>query len=317
MKYIPWCIEKLDEIIQLWNSEIGDQFPLREDLLIQNSYNDENILPNGSFLCLNERGDVIGFILAKKWQEKIAVNINAHIGWIQVLLVNSNFRNQGIGTTLLKLAEDELKSKNVQSIRIGADLWHYFPGVPSIFTDVCKWFERKGYKFEGYEYDLICKYDDKQFELPQPIKNVTFSLLKQTEKEQLLTFLHKCFPGRWEYEAIQYFKKGGTGREYVVLKKNNEIIGFCRINDAESPFIAQNVYWSPLFTEHLGGIGPLGVDQKERKKGYGIAIIQAGIMQLRKRGINQIVIDWTGLVSFYNKLGYQVWKTYSKYSKSI
>ena len=39
---------------------------------------------------------------------------------------------------------------------------------------------------------------------------------------------------------------------------------------ANSPFIAQNVYWSPLFEEEVGGIGPLGIDAEEQKQGYGL-----------------------------------------------
>ncbi|WBX82247.1 GNAT family N-acetyltransferase [Virgibacillus salarius] len=116
---------------------------------------------------------------------------------------------------------------------------------------------------------------------------------------------------------MQYFKHGGTGREFVVLKKNQHIIGFCRINDASSPIIAQNVYWSPLFNEALGGIGPLGVDEQERGNGYGKMVVQAGIHYLRERGINRIVIDWTGLVNFYKQLDYGVWKSYWYYVKDL
>lgn len=81
--------------------------------------------------------------------------------------------------------------------------------------------------------------------------------------------------------------------------------------------IAQNVYWAPIFAEPLGGIGPLGIDQNERGNGYGLAVVQAGIYFLRTRNIKRIAIDWTGLVDFYGKLDYQVWKGYQKYSKQL
>ena len=72
-------------------------------------------------------------------------------------------------------------------------------------------------------------------------------------------------------------------------------------------FIAQNVYWAPLFEEELGGIGPLGIAPEERGKGYGLAIVQAGMYFLSQRGIKNIVIDWTNLVDFYGKLGISLW----------
>ena len=315
MHIIPWGKEKIDEIVRLWNKEIGAQFPMRKDLFVQNSFDDENVLPSGSSIAVDEEGNVIGFIVAKTWQEKIQVNMNKECGWIQVLLVDSDFRNQGIGVALLKRAEKAFYDLDLKIIKVGTDPWHYFPGVPEQYPNLMSWFERRGYHHEGNEFDLLCEYHEQQQEYTSNDENVTFSLLKESEKEQLLSFLNRCFPGRWEYEAIKYFEKGGTGREFVVLKKNKQIIGFCRINDDLSPFIAQNVYWSPLFNDVLGGVGPLGVDQEQRKQGYGLAIVEAGIAHLRERGINKIVIDWTGLVDFYGKLGYKPWKTYLKYTQ--
>lgn len=317
MQLITWSEEYLEGIVNLWNEEVGEQFPMRKELFKQNSFDDENILLDGSSLVVSDSGDVIGFIVTKTWNEPEVVEMAHEVGWIQVLLVDSAYRNQGIGSALLEKAEKALKTKGVKLIKIGADPWHYFPGIPQEYGTVQKWFESKGYSSSGQEHDLLGQYDSSEKALLPQRNGVTFTLLKEHEKEQLLAFLKRCFPGRWEYEAMKYFQKGGTGREFVVLKRGHDIIGFCRINDERSPFIAQNVYWTPLFKAELGGIGPLGVDRAERKKGYGIAIVEAAITYLRERDIQQIVIDWTGLVDFYGKLGYGVWKSYEKYAKKL
>ena len=116
---------------------------------------------------------------------------------------------------------------------------------------------------------------------------------------------------------MKYFQLGGEGREFVILKKDGRIIGFCRINDDESPMIAQNMYWRTLFSQSVGGIGPLGIDENEQKQGYGLAIVQAGIAFLQARKIESIIIDWTILVEFYEKLDFSIWKTYGIYLKNI
>ncbi|MGE8204909.1 GNAT family N-acetyltransferase [Heyndrickxia sp. NPDC080065] len=313
-----WQVNRLEELVSFWNKEIGNQYPMREELLKQNSFDDKNVCLSGSAIALNNDNQVIGLVVAKKWNENgLKVDMSQEIGWIQCLLIDSNYRNKGIGTALLEKAETALAEEGVKKVLIGRDPWHYFPGIPGEYKTINQWVEKRGYINTGSDHDLIAHYSQQlPFEAPS-VEDVEFMLLKESEKEELLSFLHRCFPGRWEYEAIHYFKKGGKGREFVVLKKNNRIIGFCRVNDSESPFIAQNVYWSPLLNGQLGGIGPLGVDSAERKKGYGIAIVEAGISTLRSRGINDIVIDWTGLVDFYGKLGYTKWKSYSKYSKSL
>lgn len=314
MKMIPLEESRLEELVTLWNKEIGHEFPMRETLFKQNSFDDVNTCMKSSCLALNDQNKVVGFVIAKRWQESLDVPISKTTGWIQVLLVNKEYGNQGLGTKLLAHAEAELSHCGIKDIWLGKDTYHYFPGIPTQYAEVKNWFEKRGYEYQSTEYDLIKKYGKDGTEIPE-IEDVEFSLVTHEDKDELLSFLKRCFPGRWEYEAIHYFEKGGTGREFVVLKKKGKIIGFCRINDPQSPFIAQNVYWSPLFDDDLGGAGPLGVDANERGQGYGLAIVEAGLAYLRQRDIKRIVIDWTGLVTFYNKLGYDTWKSYRTYKK--
>ncbi|AJY74752.1 GNAT family N-acetyltransferase [Paenibacillus beijingensis] len=319
MKYENWSSGRLREICELWNKELGGHFPMREELLLQNSIRDVNVLQMGSRLAIDESTDrVVGFIVAKAWQEKAAPPAPAGAGWIQVLLVDSAYRGRGIGSELLRGAEQALIKYGVTKILLGRDPWHYFPGIPKEYPVTREWFEAKGYRNDRRtESDLLNTYGpDLREDLPA-FADAEFRLLREGESGALLAFLRRCFPGRWEYEAVQYFERGGKGREFVVAVKEGQIIGFCRINDAHSPFIAQNVYWAPLFADGLGGIGPLGIDSAFRGSGYGLAVVQAGIHFLRQRGIRSIVIDWTTLVSFYGKLNYRVWKSYESYSKPL
>ncbi|WP_042459414.1 GNAT family N-acetyltransferase [Neobacillus dielmonensis] len=317
MRYIPWDIQRLPQLVSLWNSEIGSQFPMTGELFKQNSFEDENILPEGSLIAINDEDQVAGFIVSKCWREKINISIDQETGWIQVLLVRSSFRRRGIGSALLREAESALREHNCKRVLLGRDPYHYFPGVPIEYERTRSWFEHKGYHSGEKESDLIHHYMPHEKSFRNELDDIKISLLRVEEKETLLSFLRRCFPGRWEYEAFHYFKRGGNGREFVVIKKAGNIIGFCRINDLNSPFIAQNVYWAPLFKEPLGGIGPLGIDRAERKNGYGLAIVEAAVSFLRERGIHIIVIDWTGLTEFYGRLGFQVWKEYQPFYKDL
>ncbi|MGG4178717.1 GNAT family N-acetyltransferase [Virgibacillus pantothenticus] len=316
MKILAWNYSYLEEIVSLWNRELGSDFPMKKTLFKQNSFQDQNVCPDASLIAL-DNGNVIGFIVAKIWQEKLPVQMSETTGWIQVLLVDQSYRNKGIGTKLLSQAETVLFNRDVKQILLGRDPWHYFPGVPINDERTKHWFAARGYESYGTEHDLLQTYTRKNAITKPDLPEVEFSILDIEEKEDFLMFLNRCFPGRWEYEAMKYFELGGTGREFIVMKKYGQIIGFCRINDPQSPIIAQNVYWAPLFEASLGGVGPLGVDAAERGHGYGLTVVEAGIAELRKRGIQNIVIDWTGLVDFYKKLGFDVWKSYESFKKSI
>lgn len=316
MQYVQWDQKRLAELVTLWNEELGNDFPMRTSLFEQNSFSDENILHDASLIVENDQGEVIGFILTKVWQEKLNVKMDHELGWIQAILVKKSDRRKGIGSYLLRHAEAVLRKKQVKQIRLAGDVWHYFPGIPHIYEEVIAWAEKRGYEKRSDEYDLIATYHKEEpfFDIPD---HMTFTLLREEEKADFLKFLNRSFPGRWEYEAIKYFEKGGKGREFLVLKSKGRMIGFCRINDHQSPFIAQNVYWQPLFSQPIGGIGPLGIDENERGSGYGLAIVKAAINTLRKRHIETIVIDWTSLIDFYNQLGFYPWKGYGTYFKEI
>jgi GNAT superfamily N-acetyltransferase len=317
MKFIHWQPERLEELVALWNKELHGAFPMRNKLFIQNSFMDENISYGGSRMVVDDHDRVIGFIIVKYLKEKTSVKMRNDIGWIQAILVDSAYRNRGIGSQLLNHAEAILKQKGLKEIVLGRDTYHYLPGIPSEDKHTIGWFEKRGYLHQGTEVDLSKNFAESDGVKWPSIPNVEFSLLQESEKVAFLEFLNRCFPGRWVHEAIHYFKRGGTGREFVVEKENGQIIGFCRINDSKSPIIMGNINWAPLFEGEVGGIGPLGVDAKKRKNGYGLAVVEAAVAFLRERGIRHMVIDWTGLVDFYQKLGFDVWKSYEAYKKEM
>lgn len=315
MKVVSFEENRLTDLVSFWNKEIGTDFPMREALFKQNSFDDINVSFEASQIVLDEQNHIIGFVVAKQWKEKIEVGMNPKRGWIQALLVDSKHRRNGMGTKLLELAEANLKAQGIEEVQLGGDPFHYFPGIPDQDQFMQQWAERKGYEKRMDTFDLI-NHLKVTYPLPEA-ELVQFSLLKLEEKDDFIDFFHRCFPGRWEYEAIKYFEMGGNGREFVVLKKEDKIIGFCRINDGDSPFIAQNVYWSPLFKQKVGGIGPLGIDGDEQKKGYGIAIVQAAMAYLQERKVESIIIDWTGFLDFYGKLDFDPWKKYGIYLREL
>ncbi len=305
----------MEELLALWAKELSKDFPMREELFKQNSFDDVNISYESSHIAVDDSDEVIGFVVAKRWQEEIDVGMDPKRGWIQVLLVDSEHRKKGIGTALLHRAEADLKKRGIKELQLAGDPFHYFPGIPDQYKETQKWAEKKGFIKRVDTYDMI-NHLEKSYPLPED-NTVEFSLLKRDEKDELISFLERCFPGRWVYEAIKYFEKNGDGREFLVLKKKGRIIGFCRINDADSPFIAQNVYWSPLFEGSVGGIGPLGIDSEEQKQGYGLAIVQAAMAYLQVRKIETIIIDWTTFLDFYGRLDFTPWKKYGVYLKNL
>ncbi len=320
MKF-EWLEERhLGGILSLWNKALKDTFPMRLRLLRQNITENLQWLRQGSWVATDKRnGNIIGFVVSKISREETeGFGIRRDSGWIHALMVDSEWTRMGIGNALLRKAEDALQDAGAKRIGIGNDLHgRIFPGIPDTLEETKQWFEKRGYVFRERVYDLMNAYRHvPEVALPD-VRDATLRMANSDDRNALSAFMRRFFPGTWDYQHNDYWERGGEGREYVLLEKQDVIIGFCRINDAESPLLAQNVYWSPLFDEELGGIGPLGIDENFRGHQYGISIVQAAIHYLLRRGVRRMVIDTTPFVDFYGKLGFDKWKSYAKYDKNL
>ncbi|WP_422122267.1 GNAT family N-acetyltransferase [Planococcus sp. X10-3] len=303
------------QITEFWNREIGDSFPLREELWEQNTFNDLNLIEEAC-VAFAEGGKLAGFIVAKRLLEHSEAKMQRDVGWIPCLLVGRDARRQNLGERLLRHAEEHFTQTGIKEIRLGRDPWHYFPGIPAEDAETADWFERRGYERESIESDLMREVKGQaSYKLANPPEH--FRVLEREDLPELIDFLALHFPGRWHYEALRYLETGAGGQEFVGFYIEGILKGFCRINDSASPLIAQNVYWSPLFDGTLGGIGPLGIDRSVRGRQYGLDLVKAAANELVRRGSDAIIIDWTQLVPFYEKLGFSVWKQYITMAKTL
>jgi GNAT superfamily N-acetyltransferase len=116
MKLITVTEDQITDLCALWNKELGLLFPVRERILRQNIIEDPNFFIEGSWTAIDEAsGAIVGTIVSKIWQDaENTVEQNGEQGWIHVLLVDSDFHNEGIGSELLNKAESALKSKGVR-----------------------------------------------------------------------------------------------------------------------------------------------------------------------------------------------------------
>lgn len=135
----------VDEILQLWNKEIGNKFPMRKQLLLQNTFENVNVFLEGSWIALEEKtGKVVGCIVSRVWKENLdCIKENKSIGHIHFLLIDSEYRKKGIRTQILLKTEDALKEKEIKTIILGQDPWHYFPGISLEFKETQEWFKKK------------------------------------------------------------------------------------------------------------------------------------------------------------------------------
>ena len=305
-----------EEIINLWNKEIGFIFPITTKTFYYNIVNNSTYDRKNSYVALVD-GNVVGFIITKLGSLQDDIIEYQNLGWISLFYVSQKERKKGIGSQLLNLVEEGFKSQNATEIVVGKDLHNFFPGIPIDFNNLStEWFAKRGYNVSRQTHDLISKAQ----KLPTfTIKNLNqfqFRLANITDEKVLIDFVKNNFSNRWAYEVRLIFQKPTKGNQVLICLDKDDIIAFCIINDSKEGNPTYNTVWNKRF-DYLGGIGPLGVRKDKRHIGLGMDIVAWSCNYLKNKGVSDIIIDWTGLISFYQKLGFEVWKSYFYTSKKF
>jgi len=169
---------------------------------------------------------------------------------------------------------------------------------------------------QPFEWDVARSLKDYQTLYPEPLPGADLRPLQPGEEYELIAFLQREFPGRWLYEVEQFFRIGGRAGDFIVLRTDIGVDGFCWMTFADSARPLDRFYMHGL-PRPWGQIGPLGVGAGCRGKGYGGALIDAAACYLKARGVDGSLIDWTSLLDLYGKFGYQPYRQYHMLSKTL
>ncbi len=298
-------------LVDVWNAAWGRTFPLRIALLRQNTLGDPHFDPEGLVVAQEgPAGPLLGWALAKAAGHPFGP---PGCGWIGALVVHPAAQGQGIGTALLRRAEEFLKSRGKNRAVLGGGPAHFFPGVPVEPPDrgggrALSFFERRGYRFSGTAYDLHRSLAD--YRTPPRVEavlaahpGVTLRPLGPGERRPLLGFLAEVFPGRWTEDIRRFLEEGGEISDILGILDGAAVLGFAHLHPPGSRRIGPSVAWARK-SERLGGIGPLGIAPSLRGRGLGLALLDRALLRLREFGATQVVVDWTVLLDFYGRLGF-------------
>lgn len=305
--------EHLESLRELWNQEMPKQFLLNKDVFQTQIVDSIDIDWHSSVVAI-KNDQVIAGVVAKRWVRH-GIDKYKNTAWISLIYVKQEYQKDRIGTLLLEITMERLREQDVNTIHIGKDMNNLFCGVPTSFQSG-GFFLKKGFTFVGNEHDMHKHITTQEM---IPLRQVTdYHIHVSTEADfpKMHAFFDKNFPGRWQQEFIEYVNYGGKGDEFVIIEKDDLVVAFCRINQSG---VSQNMYNTNFRDnfENLYGIGPLGVDQDYRKYSLGFDVTAYTINHAVSIGASDIIIDWTNLVEFYEKFGFQVWHTYESYKKEV
>lgn len=228
-------------------------------------------------------------------------------GVLVFIFVDEKFRSRGIGDKLFNLAVDWFKSQGLAKIKFGALAGSYFwPAVPENLPDLLGFLKCKGFEIEDGPVDMYGEITN--FTPPSGVydtlseNGVTIEYASADSKESILQFSQENFPRWYEYYKIDL--DAGRYDKVFFAHKGADVIAISELWVGDSN-------WDLLFESNVGGGGALGVSDKWRGKGIGLAMKSWGTEKLKEKGVKFVWISWTSSIGFYEKLGFKIWMRYS------
>jgi GNAT superfamily N-acetyltransferase len=298
-------------VTSIWNAACGDDLAITPRFVAYNTHPATGVIQSGQIAMLN--GQPVGFVLASTLPNNPAV-APAQLGWIDAIAVLPTAQKQGIGSALLKWAEEWLRTQGCSRFRLGGSLKPFAPGLP-VELNTEDFFRKRGFVGGKQDWDVASDLDS--------YVRRTFSIASRIEirpaqigdKQAMLAFFNREFPNRWRFEFEEFLREQGRLSDYMLLLTNRGVDGFARLTfeDSERPI---ERFFMHRLPKPWGQLGPIGVSKDTRGKGFGGALLDAALCRLRDLGIHGCVIDWTSLVDFYGKFGFNPYRQYAMLIKT-
>ena len=299
-------------IVEIWNVACGDDLAITEHFAAHNLRPAPGMTQRGWLLV--DDNWVQAFVLAS-FLDGYPPVAAATRGWIDAIAVAPAAQRQGHGGRLLAAAETWLREHGRTRISVGSSLRVFTPGVP-VELNSGAFFLRHGYMDADaagnpqLAYDVAADLSD--YQPPADLREVRGAArpAQRGQEELLYGFLRQEFPGRWYYEA-KLFLEHDAGRisDYMLLWTEDGVQGACLLTFPDSARPIERYYPYSL-PKPWGQAGSIGVSASLRGQGFGMYLLDASLRRLHDNGINGCVIDWTNLLHFYGRFGFEPLRSY-------
>lgn len=234
----------------------------------------------------------------------LLANVNDALGGFAVveedallmLCVKPEFRGKGVGSRLLKEAEELIRSKGFTRAVLGHSAKRYLcQGVPCIFgSEAVRFFEKRGYAADWTSTDLsvwLPNFSVEELYIPPLPKSVNLRAAEPADRPAILYAVEQVKPA-W----TRFFENSKD--PVCVAEEAGEIIGFVSL-EGKIPF-ARN------FAADVGGIGCLGVIPSCRCRGVGRRLAAFATDEIKRMGFGVCYAGYTYLEDWYLSVGYDV-----------
>ncbi len=273
----------LTSVLALCNNHM-EYDSLTEELLREKIFEDP-AYPNGLSVNLisKEKNQIVGFLSGV-----VRETVEGVIGYIKLMVVDTEQRRKGIGTALYQRAKEFFLDHGSREIRVYDVPFNYFmPGIDPRYTPAIAFFETMGFTRFSDTANMIVDLENQDFNTAQQEEKlkgeeITISRAKTGEREEVLDFLRENFPN-WVFEVSNAFKLHPIP------------LHIARYRGKVTAFAAHNCN-----NLNTGWFGPMGTDISLRGKGVGSVLLKRCLADIKETGLKEAIIPWVGPIRFYS-----------------
>ncbi|MHA1733080.1 MAG: GNAT family N-acetyltransferase [Promethearchaeota archaeon] len=346
--------EELQAVVGLWNLCLPPSFTTTGGVLENYLHRDVNFDPGACLGAYDQGGRLVGWIIGRRWREEYHKVGRGDISreeqdsqyGVGMLFIHPEFRRRGIGTRLLTRLEDYFRSLHAgeydhelkRVVSLGREPGRYFlPGVPEELEGALDFFAEFGYGASGFQtaidvigditsYEEVPQDNQKLADLIEKNRRDGFRVVPFREelREAAIGFITGEFGQHWVWKVLNHVNDPGAdlGELQLLVRETAdsepEFSGFALTATTKSLCTGPATLVQGGGDPKFGGLGPIGISESVRGRGLGAMLLHDALYHLKTKGVERVLIDWTGhglLERFYGPAGFRLFRTYISASK--
>lgn len=297
-----------DVLIDLWRKQVPEKYAISARRLESHSVGSSTFDLDLSHWVTFDRA-LKGFIGVKASPAKLYDGPDVQTAHLSFLV----FEDYEWAKQMLDEVVPALRGKGFTKLVFGQDNRHFFPGAPIDWPILEEFLKQYGFEAGGEQVDVERDLADYVSPCPPLAEGFVCRVCESGDLPALRAFFETTFSGRWRHDVLE--KWNLEGPETVMGLFEGEVChGFALIQQDGCNLPIGGAVWGMDLGANWGSLGPIGISEAVRGKGLGDGLLAAGLLELQKRGARRTIIDWTTLIEFYGKHGFQVNRTYRTYS---
>lgn len=299
-----------ERLAAFWNNCSPEKYRIDGEQLRLNTV-DSPVFDWGASCIELADGEILGFVSVKKSASSLYFGPDQDVAHLSCLA----YCESQYGVDMMADVKRLLTNRGCSKLQFGQDSRHFFPGCPTDYPSLLSFLTVEGFTEGGECVDLERSLVGFENSYPAP-EGDELRAVEVKDIPSLSEFFDREFPHRWKYDTMT--KVGIEGPSCVFgLFHGDRIDGFALVQDFTNKAPIGGAVWHVSMGPKWGALGAIGVAKDLRGKGSGIALLGSALEYLRDRGVDQCVIDWTGLVDFYGKMGFLPTRRYKSMSLAL